>query len=74
MLGANQKGLLLLKKIKENSSLPIITKFADYKHLENKELEKILSYDKKATDLFFLGINHPALLSDMDYLISPYIK
>ncbi|MDR7856371.1 nucleotidyltransferase [Tissierella sp.] len=74
VLGANKNGVLLLKKIKENSTLPIITKFADYKHLDNKELEDILIYDKKATDLFFLGLNHPTLLSNMDYLISPYIK
>ena len=74
VLGANKNGLLLLKKIKESSSLPIITKFADHKHLKNKELENILMYDKKATDLFFLGLNHPNLLSNMDYLTSPYIK
>lgn len=74
VLGANKNGLLLLNKIKQNSSLPIITKFADYKHYNSKALEEILIFDKKATDLFFIGLNPPNTFSNMDYFISPYIK
>ena len=74
LLGANKNGLLLLNRIKENSSLPIITKFADYKTYKDKNLEDILYFDKKSTDLFFLGINSPKFISNMDYFISPYIK
>ncbi|WP_353093905.1 nucleotidyltransferase [Tissierella praeacuta] len=74
VLGANKNGLILLKKIKENSSLPIITKFADYKHFKNEDLEEILMFDKKATDIFFLGLDPLNAISNMDYYTSPYIK
>ena len=74
VLGANKNGLGLLNNIKQNSSLPIITKFADYKHYNNKVLEEMLEFDKKATDLFFLGLNGSKTFSNMDYYISPYIK
>ena len=74
VLGANKKGLILINRIKEKSSLPIITKFADFKYYNNKALEEILLYDKRATDLFYLGLNSPASRSNMDYFTSPYIK
>ena len=74
VLAANKNGLVLLNRIKENSSLPIITKFADYQAYKNKDLEDILYFDKKSTDLFFLGIDNPKFISNMDYFNSPYIK
>lgn len=74
LLGANQNGLTLLRKIKENSSLPIITKFADYKKYKNKTLEKTIFFDKKSTDIFFLGLESDKVLSNMDFYTSPYIK
>ena len=74
VLGANKNGLGLLNKIKEHSSLPIITKFADYKNCKDDNLSDILSFDKKSTDLFALGIDSPEFISNMDYFISPYIK
>ncbi|MGJ0847708.1 nucleotidyltransferase [Tissierella praeacuta] len=74
VLGSNKKGLILLNKIKENSSLPIITKFVDYKHFKSEALEKILIFDKRATDIFFLGLNSSNTLANMDYYNSPYIK
>lgn len=74
VLAANENGLLLLNRIKESSPLPIITKFADYKTYKDKDLEDILYFDKKSTDLFFLGIDNPKFISNMDYFISPYIK
>lgn len=74
VLGANKKGLVLLNLIKENSDLPIITKFADYKKYKDVFLEKTLELDKKSTDIFFLGINNPKALSNMDFYTSPYIK
>lgn len=74
VLGANKKGLILLNKIKKNSSVPIITKFADYKQFKSESLEKILMFDKKATDIFFLGLDSSKTLSNMDYYNSPYIK
>ncbi|WMM26736.1 nucleotidyltransferase [Tissierella sp. MB52-C2] len=74
VLGARKNGLALINKIKKNSSLPIITKFADYKHFKNNSLEKILRFDKKATDIFFIGLESSMTMSNMDYYNSPYIK
>lgn len=74
VLGSNRKGLVLLNKIKKHSEIPIITKFADHRKYKNKALNNILSFDKKSTDIFFLGLNKEKSLSNMDYYISPYIK
>lgn len=74
VLGANKNGLILLNEIKEKSSLPIITKFADHKKYKDKVLEEILAFDKKATDIFFMGIDGSKALTNMDYYNSPYIK
>ncbi|MFA5576981.1 MAG: nucleotidyltransferase [Tissierellaceae bacterium] len=74
VLGSNQKGLLLLNKIKKKSSLPIITKFADYKGFRNKALDESIIFDKRATDIFFIGLQGDNSLSNMDYYNSPYIK
>lgn len=73
VLGANNNGLFLLKKIKESSKLPIITKFANYNRYNDPYLNKILSFDKKATDLYFLGLNTTKPFMDMDYYTTPYI-
>ena len=74
VLGANDKGTYLLKNIKEKSNVPIITKFAHYNKYNNAYLEKMISFDKRATDLFFLGLNNNTPYMDMDFYISPYIK
>lgn len=74
VLGANKKGLELLNKIKANSSIPIITKYSDYKKLSNELINEFLNYEEKATDIFFLGISSEKPLCKMDYYISPYIK
>lgn len=73
VLGSNKKGFILLNKIKEKSELPIITKFADYKKYNNPHLEKILYFDKKATDLFFIGLKNLKPFIHMDYYTTPYI-
>lgn len=72
VLGSNHRGLELLKQIKKNSNIHILSKFADYKYLNNENINLILDYEKKASDLFFYGINSKKY--NMDYLISPYIK
>lgn len=71
VLGANANGIYLLKQIKKNCSLPIITKFADYKKFNNDILNKMIEIDKKATDIYSLGLNKGKM--NLDYLISPYI-
>lgn len=72
VLGSNKKGFELLRKIKENSNLHIINKFADIKYLEDESTNLILDYEKMATDLYYFGTNNKKY--NMDYLITPYIK
>lgn len=74
VLGANKKGFILLNKIKEKSDLPIIVKFSDYDKLNNPYIHKIISFDKKATDLFFLGLMNQKTFMNMDYYATPYMK
>ncbi len=71
VLAANRKGLELLNKIKDNSKLPIITKFSNFNRLNSKKIDEIISFDKKSTDIFYLGLSGK---SNMDFLTSPYIK
>ena len=73
VLGANTKGFALLNKINKASNIPVITKFSSYTKYKDPYLEEIISFDKKATDLFFLGLNTSKPFMDMDYYTSPYI-
>lgn len=72
ILGSNKNGLELLRKIKDNSDVQIISKFAQTKYINNETINLILNYEKKSTDLFYFGIGSKEL--NNDYLISPYIK
>lgn len=74
ILGASKNGLKILNKIKSNSSIPIITKFSNYKRYNNPSLNKMLELDKLATDIYFLGIDTNRPTSNMDYKTNPYIK
>lgn len=53
ILAVSEKGLSLLSKAKENSALPIITKYAEAKNLEGKAKE-IYEAECRNTDLFSL--------------------
>lgn len=74
VLGANENGFKLLRKIKESSHVPIITKFSKYKRINNHYVDKTISFDKKATDLFFLGIDSQSPFMDRDYYTTCYIE
>ncbi len=74
VLGMNQNGFKILNKIKNNSNIPIITKFANYKNFNNDSIDKIINYDKISTDIFFMGLKNIKVFANQDYLISPYIK
>ena len=68
VLGANRKGTALLKKIKKESSLDIVTKASDYH--ENK----MFDMDVAASDFAFLCCdNADKRICGMDFLNSPYI-
>lgn len=73
ILGVNEKGFKLLRKIKDRSKIPIITKFSDYKDIGNYYVNKTIYYEKKATDLFYLGLNSPPY-TDRDFYTTCYIK
>ena len=74
ILGSNKKGFEILNEIKANTNLSIITKFSDFEKLNNESINLMLNIEKKATDLYYLGIEKQNPLVKMDYLTSPYIK
>lgn len=74
VLASNKKGLLLLNRIKSKSDVDIITKFSNYTQYNNKTMEEFFYFEKKATDIYFLGLDLDNPLVGMDYLTSPYIK
>lgn len=74
ILGMNKNGFRILNEIKKKSNLCIITKFANYQKLNNEYLNKIINYDKISTDIFFMGLKNDEIISNQDYLQSPYIK
>lgn len=74
VLGSNRKGYEILSKIKETSNIPIIQRFSDYKKYNTKIIDKFAYYEKKATNLYFLGIDQDPPLVNMDYKISQYNK
>ncbi len=74
ILGLSSKGFDILKQAKKTSSLPIITKFADYKKYNNPVLNRMIELDKKATDIYALGLNKGKMKVNLDCFTSPYIK
>lgn len=71
-LASNSKGLTLLKKIKEKSSIPIISKFADSKYLKSDLSNLFINYEVKSSNLYFLNTLSNNYLN-MDYKQSPII-
>jgi len=75
VLAFNDRGRLLLKKMKKESTLPIITNLKHYQ--PESPLEKsMLEYDLRATDLFTLAMTSPGLKThNLEYKKRPhYIK
>lgn len=60
VLGANEKGKLMLKEMKKKSSLPIITTPSSYKKL-SPLAQKMFEFDCRATDIAALMTKNPAL-------------
>lgn len=73
ILGANSKGHAIINRIKKESSVNIITKFSDYRKYNIKEVDEALELERKATDIYFLGLDLENPLVDMDYYTSPYM-
>lgn len=74
VLGSNKKGFEILNKIKKNSDINIITKYADYKNLNNNIINKFLSIEEQATNLYFLGLKSDHPIVNKDYVTTSYIK
>ncbi|OHW62663.1 hypothetical protein EUAN_04470 [Andreesenia angusta] len=76
VLASNQKGFEILRKTRDNSDLCIINKMSDSKLIEDTVALKMLEFDTKASDLYYLGLSkHSSLLRfDTDYTTTPYIK
>lgn len=60
VLGFNKTGRLLLSEMKKISSIPVITKTADFKNSCNKLLSRMLEIEAQATDMYVLGYKNPA--------------
>ncbi len=73
VLAASEKGCGLLKKMRERSSLPIISKPADINSL-GAEARECFALEAAATDLFILGFSaREERRGDRDFRISPII-
>lgn len=76
VLGSSKKGFEILSEIKKNSDMTIVTKFSKTRDIANPTSLKMIEYDKKATDLYFLGLNSFSrkLELNRDFTTSPYVK
>ncbi len=72
VLGFNEKGSQLLKRLKHCSRYPVITKTADFK-APVLLLERMLHFDTLSTDIRSLGYREaPLKKAGEDFLTSPY--
>ncbi|MDF2928303.1 MAG: hypothetical protein K0Q75_541 [Anaerospora sp.] len=78
VLAFNSKGQEVLRHIKQHGNLPLITKTTKYldSHLRNtvnlSPLQKMLTFDTLASDLYALGYPNPAFRAGgLDFLRSP---
>lgn len=78
VLAFNDKGCEILKQIKNNSDIEVITKFSKIKHIDRDNFKTLINYDIKATNMYnliYYKNNISMLKGPMDYMTSPkYIK
>ena len=75
VLAFNEKGCEILKEIKKNSEIEVITKFSKIKYINSNIFNTLINYDIKATNMYNLIYNKSLLKGPMDYITSPkYIK
>lgn len=58
ILGFRKDSTPLLKALKENSSIPLLTKMADYKKLLSSSAQKLLEIDVQASHIYEAGVFH----------------
>jgi len=78
VLAFNNNGKDILRQLKEHSTVPLITKTTQYldSHQRNiaelSPLQKMLSFDTIASDIYSLGYpNHASRVGGLDFLRSP---
>jgi len=72
VLAFNEKGTELIKKIRQLSAYPLISKVADFR-CHDERVTRMFSYDLLATDIYNLGYMTPGFRkASEDYLTSPY--
>ena len=74
ILGANDKGMAILKEIKKKGNIPLVSKGADYVRL-NAYGKKQFELEMKAKNIASLSCNNVKYrISNLDLINSPYIK
>ncbi len=71
VLGSNSKGFEILNNIKNNSDTIILSNFSKYK--DHPSIKKYIEIEKRATDLYYFGLNK-VTKNNMDYITNPYLK
>lgn len=61
VLGFNEKGRKLLSLARKKATLPVITKPASYKKIENPLARRLFEHEERITDVYSLGYKNPAL-------------
>lgn len=75
VLGFNENGIKILNEAKKTSQIPIITKFSSYRKISNDFLRQMIELDKKATDIYYLGLDkYDGNKANLDFYKSPYVK
>ena len=78
VLAFNEKGCEILKEIKKNSEIEVITKFSKIKYINSDIFNTLIDYDIKATNMYnliYYKDNLDMLKAPLDYITSPkYIK
>lgn len=59
VLGMNDKGREVLKLAKKTATIPIITKAAHIKQIDDEYVQRIFKYECSSTDLFTLAMPNP---------------
>ena len=72
------RGCEILKEIKKNSEIEVITKFSKIKYINSNIFNTLINYDIKATNMYnliYYKDNFDMLKAPLDYITSPkYIK
>ena len=71
ILGFNDKGRKLLASARKKAVLPIITKPASYRKLENPLARKLFEHEVRITDVYCLGYKRPELKLGGSELTAP---